>query len=118
MPCIFIGKREWFPVEFLFQGPGKAKYDKVQEMKLKYYDEVAGSKRVEHIMQNYSLLSRLLKKNPAADILRQFGMKRSSEPMRLRAKILPEPELYFKGPSMRANLSDGKWDLRNKEFHK
>ena len=52
MPSIFIGTTKWYPVEFLFQGPGnKAKDNQVQKMKLNY-NFIARSKRMQHIRQN------------------------------------------------------------------
>jgi len=114
MPCIFIGKGEWYPVEFLFQGPGRAVHGDLQQRKLDFYDMIAGSKRIEHIMNSSQKLSNLLESNSQADLLRTFGIERSNEPVTFKAKVLPEPKLHFQ--NSQARISDGKWDLRDVQF--
>ena len=120
MPCVYIGNREWYPIEFLFQAQEKASHpDEKQKkdqnkIKLKYYDEIAGFHRSVHIRKSYQKLAGLLQNDPNQDLLRQFGIMRIDEPITLRAKVLPEPKLSFE--NQEAHLNDGKWNLENKKF--
>ena len=114
MPCVYIGKGEWYPIEFLFQAQEKASHPNLNEMKLKYYDEIAGFHRSVHIRKSYQKLAGLLQNDPNHDLLRQFGIMRIDEPITLRAKVLPEPKLSF--ANQEAHINDGKWNLMNKKF--
>jgi len=66
-------------------------------------------------MNNSHKLSNLLESNPQSDLLRLFGIERSDEPVRLKAKVLPEPQLRFQ--NSQARVTDGKWDLRDVQFN-
>lgn len=114
MPCVCIGKNsfgiyEWYPLEFLFQAPGKKNPDNITDIKLQYYDEIAGCHRNRHIKRNYQKLMKLLEHDPDNDLSRQFGIIRIDEPITLKSKVLDEPMLTF--CNQEAILNDGKWNL-------
>ena len=113
MPIVFIGKKEWYPMEFIFQAQSKTSGanngDQVRGV-LGYYDEFAGLGCIENIQK-------LSKKAQIDDQLRRFNLVRDLEPVILEAKVLPEPKLTF-ARSEPASINNGSWDLRNKKFAK
>jgi len=46
--------------------------------------------------------------------MKYFNLRQSTEPVKLEAKILPEPRLFFANTT--ASLKNGYWDLREKKF--
>jgi len=120
MPLVSIGKREWFPVEFLFQAFGKMKganSDSQKNAVLDYYNDTAGSKRVNTIsnlttrafsqLQRYGLT--------VQDVLSQYNLRMSHEPVEVTAKVLPEPILKFANNNT-ASIQNGSWNLRSVKF--
>ena len=99
MPAVFIGKKEWFPIEFLTQAFGKAKdansTDHVRSI-LGYYDENAGTRCVDNVTR---LMQRLCtnQNQLGVDIFQQFSMSRVDQPVQLRAKVLALPRISFHG---------------------
>jgi len=119
MPIVNLGRDGWFPIEYLFQAKGKARGANspahVQGV-LGYYDENSGTGCVDNIAK----LSQLACENTTrhgmrfGDMLKQFNLRRGTDPVALTAKVLPEPQLSFSNEN--ASLRNGSWDLRNKEF--
>jgi len=118
MPAVFIGKNEWFPLEFLSQAFGKSKDangpNHVKAI-LGYFDDHAGSRCVDNVT---NLMKRLVMEQDRAgvDVFQQFSMTRSDEPMQFKAKVLPLPKIIFGNEG--AELRNGSWDLRNKKFYR
>ena len=89
MPIVFLGNKEWFPIEFLAQCFGKMKGANSTEhvkAKLDYYKEHAGTnyvRNVSEVMQATSQLHGL----SIDDILLQFNLRKSTEPVQLEAKV-------------------------------
>jgi len=117
LPLIFIGGKEWYPIEFLFQTFQKTKdaNDKqhVQDL-LKHFDGIAGNKYVEEISKLVGQLSIEQERVNCGDIFRQFNLQRSLEPLQLSAKILGAPRLKF--GKQDASVENGDWNLRNVKF--
>jgi hypothetical protein len=113
MPIVFIGKKEWYPMEFMTQALAKTSGanngDQVRGV-LGYYDEFAGLGCIENIQ-------RLSQKAQIDEQLSRFSLERDLEPVTLDAKVLPEPKLTF-GRGEAASINNGSWDLRNKKFAK
>ena len=119
MPIVFLGNREWFPIEFLYQAFGKTKGANSREHVagvLGYYDENSGTRCVDNISNLSRIACQQLQRNGLSfeHILRQFNLRRSTDAVELEAKVLPEPQLAF--GNTKASLRNGSWDLRDKIF--
>jgi hypothetical protein len=125
MPLIFIGGKELFPIEFLFQRFGKLKGANLPEhvqAKLEYYNKKAGSQYVDNIdALSRQAFTRLGSLGLDADaMLRQYNLRRSNEPVQMEARLLDEPTLNFHEET-RAELKNGSWAIKGgpnfKKFH-
>lgn len=119
MPCVYTGRNEWCPVEFVCQAFGKAKdandIGKVQAT-LGYYDEYASTSCVQNITQNNRRLANM-QGNLPQDTLKLFGLIQSEEPTAISAKILRRPRLVFQGHG-KENVTNGSCNLARKIFFK
>ena len=114
MPIVFLGDKEWFPIEFLFQSFGKMKAaNSPQQVNavLDYYNKNAGTNYVANVSQlAKESLGRLKQIGFGAggldDILAQYNFRKSSDPVELEAKLLPEPKLRF-GDNADVWIKDG-----------
>jgi len=122
LPLILLGKKNYLPLEFLFQASKKMRganaTEQVQAV-LGYYDENAGYACIENITRLGNLACRDLRKNGVSfeSVLSQFNLKRSEEPQRITAKLLAEPQLTF-GRNNSARINNGSWNLFNVQFQK
>ena len=79
MPLIFLGNKEWFPIEFLSQSFGKMRAaNKPEQVKavLEYYDQNAGSRNIVNIKDMvgfFTVLRRILACNPINSMNDTFG---------------------------------------------
>ena len=117
MPIVFLGDKEWFPIEFLFQSFGKMKAansTKQVNAVLDYYNKNAGTKYVANVTQlAKDSLGRLKQLGCGLDdILAQYNFRKSSDPVELEAKLLPEPKLRF-GDNADVWIKDGDFDIMN-----
>lgn len=121
LPLIFIGKKNYLPIEFLFRASGKmrgANHDTQVQAVLGYYDHNAGYACIENISQLGDLACKTLEKEGESfeNILEKFNFKRSPKPVELTAKLLAEPQLSFANTS--ARIQNGSWNLRDVKFKK
>jgi len=122
LPLIFIGKKNYLPIEFLFRAAGKMrganKEEQVQAV-LGYYDHNAGYACIENISQLADLACKTLEKEGESfeNILEKFNFKRSHQPVEITAKLLAEPQLSF-ADNRSAQVRNGSWNLRDVKFKK
>ena len=117
MPIVFLGNKEWFPMEFLYQNFGKMRGANSQDHKdavLQYRDINAGTKYVENIRDISAMAeeqsNRLERMGlTISDVLKLYNFRKSSTPVELVAKVLQEPELKFAAYS--ALLKNGSWGV-------
>ena len=117
MPLIFLGNKEWFPIEFLSQSFGKMRAANNTEQKnavLEYYKQNAGSNYIANIKDMVDKVSdRLSSMGMNLDmILKQYNLRRKSEPVQLMARVLPLPTLNF--AEREAFLKNGDWAVMNR----
>ena len=117
MPLIFLGNKEWFPIEFLSQSFGKMRAaNKPEQVKavLDYYNQNAGSRNIVNIKDMVDSVSgRLSSMGMNLDmILKQYNLRRKSEPVQLMARVLPLPTLNF--AEREAFLKNGDWAVMNR----
>ncbi len=113
MPIVFLGNKEWFPVEFLFQSFGKLKNANTTEQTnavLNYYDKNSGY-YVNNIQDVFEAASKRLGDMGMTidDVLKQYNLRRNDNPIQLEARILPEPKLRY--GEQDAELRNGSWDV-------
>lgn len=127
MPIVFLGNNEWFPIEFLSQSFGKMKVSnstdhenqKVQQQDQKdavldYYDNNSGNKYIQNVsglltaackdMENIGL--------NYEQILKQYNLTKSSQPVKLEARVLSAPTLIF--AQNKASIENGDWGVRKR----
>eukprot|EP00934_Nitzschia_sp_Nitz4_P008004 Nitzschia sp. Nitz4//scaffold142_size57810//28581//32540//NITZ4_006496-RA/size57810-augustus-gene-0.23-mRNA-1//1//CDS//3329536391//7994//frame0 len=119
MPIIGI-KRGYYPVEFFFQefsrSPGNDP-SRVQKV-LKYHDEYAGLNRINHVKDLARLASSAGgEQNSLQSLLNDFNLKLQLEPLVVKARRLPAPELKFACNDTESSAYDGSWNLQNKAFY-
>eukprot|EP00559_Dactyliosolen_fragilissimus_P005779 CAMPEP_0184858258 /NCGR_PEP_ID=MMETSP0580-20130426/3389_1 /TAXON_ID=1118495 /ORGANISM="Dactyliosolen fragilissimus" /LENGTH=1354 /DNA_ID=CAMNT_0027354333 /DNA_START=16 /DNA_END=4080 /DNA_ORIENTATION=+ len=119
LPIVYVGKDGWFPVEFLLQAYDKMKGSNLPDQVkgvLGYYDEYSGTRSVDNIKRLSQIACSQSDRYGMSfeQVLKQFNLRRSSEPIELEARVLPEPRLSFENTS--ASLKNGSWDLRDKKF--
>ena len=120
MPMVFLGKKEWFPIELLSQAFGKMRDANSSEQVravLEYYDQNAGAdsipnvnKLLEHAvgrLNQYGLT--------VQHVLKQFNLRLSDQPIEVEAKVLPEPTLKF-AENRPITINNGSWNLRDAVF--
>jgi hypothetical protein len=112
MPIVFLGNKEWFPIEFLFQSFGKMRAaNSPEQVKavLDYYNQHAGTGYVGNVSRMaQTACDRLQRMGLSIDqVLRQYNLRKSSEPIQLEARVLKEPTLSF--AEYDANLKNGDW---------
>lgn len=121
LPLVFIGKNEWYPIEFLYQGFAKMKgansSSQVSAV-LEYFDHHGGDKSVDNIerllreasgsLQNSGLTMR--------HVLEQFNLRVSEKPIEVEAKVLPQPTITF--GTQPSSIRNGSWNLRGVRFSK
>jgi len=115
LPLVFIGKKEWYPIEFCYQCLTKRKdanADHDVRTMLGFYDEISGKAFVDRVCEVRNLLEGM---SLSDDLYSSFRMKRSSEPVRLRGRVLQQPDLRFQDGVM-AQVYNGDWNLRDKRF--
>ena len=61
MPCIYIGKNKWYPLEFITQGFDKAKNENRVLPVLGYHDEYAAGQRIEVIKSYARRLNQMIR---------------------------------------------------------
>lgn len=120
LPIVNIGKKNYFPLEFLYRAGGKTKgensNERVQSV-LGYYDANAGYNCIRNVSELSKLACDELQNKHGVSfnsVLANFHLKRSPEPEELRAKVLTEPRVSFKAND--ARLNNGSWNLRDAEF--
>ena len=112
MPIVFLGNNEWFPIEFLSQSFGKMRAanspDQVKAV-LDYYNKHAGTNYVGNVSDMAHAASRRLGDMGLNinDVLQQYNLRKAEEPIKLEARVLPEPTLKF--AEYDAFLKDGDW---------
>ncbi len=115
MPLVFVGEREWFPMEFLFQSFGKMKAANSPEQVnavLDYYNTNSGTKYVENISNLAMKCHQRIKQLgfTLEEMLAQYNVRKSTDPVELEAKILPEPKLRFADENnSNIRINDGDW---------
>ena len=82
---------------------------------LSHYDEIQGRRNIDKVKELMDKLTVAQNRHGGADILGQFNFQRSSEPLRLKAKVLPEPELRFSG-NKKIKINNGSWSLKDAKF--
>jgi len=121
LPLIFIGKKNYLPVEFLFRASGKMRganaNEQVQAV-LGYYDHNAGYACIENISNLANLACQSLQNEGQSfdNILEKFNFRRNPTPVQITAKLLAEPQLTF--ANQNARISNGSWNLRDVKFKK
>ena len=114
MPIVFLGNKEWFPIEFLSQCFGKMKAANSDDQKkavLDYYNQHAGTNYVANISKMVETVSKRVGELGLTidDVLQQYNLRKSTEPIKLQAKLLPEPTLRFCDHD--AFLKNGDWSV-------
>ena len=120
MPLIFIGNKEWYPLEFCYQGFSKVKNAndtaKVTAV-LDYNDKFSGTDSIDNINRlQDTLKSTGSAGNKVQDFLDRFNIHISDEAVQTKARVLTEPTLSVRGGPMQIN--NGSWNLRNVQFSK
>jgi hypothetical protein len=121
MPIVFLGNKEWFPVEFLFQSFGKIKAANSPEQKKAvrdYYNTHGGTGYVRNLSKlDQTACDRLKHEGlSTTQILQQYNLVKSSEPIELEARVLSQPTLKF--ANYDANVNDGNWKIGRGRFKK
>lgn len=121
MPMIFLkdGRDEGFyPLEFIFQAFGKLKGTDNNAHVLRFNDEFASTKRLDHLemIKRHAEQVQRDSGQELSTLLRQFNLEASPEPLTLTATVLQQPVIHFH--SRHAFPRDGSWDLRNIRFPK
>ncbi len=121
MPMVFIGNREWFPIEFLFQAFSKkrAPPDSTKKAVLQYYNDVnAGTNCVTNIKELTDRAMRRLEKLGlnVEKVLSMYNLRMSNDPVKVEARVLDEPKISFAN-NMSKQINNGSWDLRNVKFY-
>lgn len=117
MPIIFLGNKEWFPVEFLFQSFGKMKNAGTTEQKnavRDYYNKNSGYNQTNYVNNIQDVFVAASKRlgdmgMTVDDVLKQYNLRRKDEPIQLEARILSEPRLRF--GQQDAMLDNGSWNV-------
>ena len=114
---------ERLPVEFLFQGlsPAGAHKDAMEartEDCLKFYDAIPGCKRLAHIdhVARQSGLTEGVENTGIGAIqegLARLGLGINTKQVKVKAEVLPPPELRFEGRS-ESGITDGSWGLKDR----
>jgi hypothetical protein len=116
MPVVFIGKKEWYPIEFSYQALAPTKgANETHDVTtiLGFYDEIGGKRYVDKVCE---LIDKFDQWNPMSKkTLNKFSLERESAPHTLKAKVLEEPVLRF-GNNHKVNPANGDWNLRNAKF--
>ena len=114
MPIVFLGNKEWYPIEFLYQSFGKMKAANTPEhvkAVLDYYNTHAGTKYIGNVTEMFNkACNRMSAIGLNYDqILQQYNLRKKSDPVELEARVLEEPTLKFSDYS--AFLKDGDWGV-------
>ena len=112
---------EWFPLELLSMEFDKIKGANSSEQvraKLDFYSNNGGyalvQKQKEFLNQAMDLeIERIGNLGLTPDhLLNQYNLRRSSEPVKVTAKILSEPTIHFRNQN--AFIKNGSWSVANR----
>lgn len=113
MPIVFLGNKEWFPLEFLYQTFGKMRAANSPEhvkAVLDYYNMHSGAKYMGNVSAVTEASNRIKRMGlNISDILKQYNLRKSSDPVKLEARVLQEPTLAFAEEN--AFLKNGDWSV-------
>ncbi len=117
MPIVFLGNKEWFPIEFLSQSFGKMKNANTPEQVdavLDYYNRNSGAKFVNNIQDVFGAACKRLGDMGLTmdNVLKQYNLRRKDEPIELVARVLPEPTLRYERQD--AFLKNGSWSVMSR----
>ncbi|KAF4769961.1 hypothetical protein HAV15_011480 [Penicillium sp. str.  len=105
-----------YPAEFLvIKGLQRYRYKltDAQAAQMIQWCATRPPKRLANARQSKELLQH--KNDP---ILKLYGMKISDQMIKIKARLLPSPELQFGGNRKHNPQHSGSWDLRGKKFYK
>jgi hypothetical protein len=120
MPLVQVkdGKDDgWYPIEFLFQAFGKTRGADFNKKVLKFNDNFASTKRMQHL-EHVKMLAEEVKRESGQDLsmlLQQMKLTVSNKPMELTASVLEQPVIVFEGGNKKIP-TDGSWNLAGARF--
>ena len=120
MPLVQVkdGKEDgWYPIEFLFQAFGKTRDADFNQHVLKFNDNFASTKRMQHL-EHVKMLAEEVKRESGQDLsmlLQQMKLTVSNKPMELTASVLEQPVIVFEGGNKKIP-TDGSWNLAGARF--